>query len=101
MFLSRAGNLPAGKIRRAQRTRHDDRERARDRQRRAAPARDRRASRRTRFTAQAARVNNSSPKMIRAVIFDLDGTLVDTEPLHFAAFNEVLRPEGIEIPLDE
>ena len=39
--------------------------------------------------------------MIRAVIFDLDGTLVDTEPLHFAAFNEVLRPEGIDIPLDE
>jgi beta-phosphoglucomutase len=39
--------------------------------------------------------------MIRAVIFDLDGTLVDTEPLHFAAFNEVLRPEGIEIPRDE
>src|SRR5208283_969119 len=39
--------------------------------------------------------------MIRAVIFDLDGTLVDTEPLHFAAFNEVLRPEGIEIPIDE
>jgi len=39
--------------------------------------------------------------MIRAVLFDLDGTLVDTEPLHFAAFNEVLRPEGIEIPIDE
>jgi len=39
--------------------------------------------------------------MIRAVIFDLDGTLVDTEPLHFAAFNQVLRPEGIEIPRDE
>jgi beta-phosphoglucomutase len=39
--------------------------------------------------------------MIRAVIFDLDGTIVDTEPLHFAAFNEVFRPEGIEIPLDE
>jgi beta-phosphoglucomutase len=35
--------------------------------------------------------------MIRAVIFDLDGTLVDTEPLHFAAFNEVLRPNRIEI----
>src|SRR5260370_865516 len=42
-----------------------------------------------------------SPIMIRAVIFDLDGTLVDTEPLHFAAFNEVLRPDGIEIPLEE
>ena len=39
--------------------------------------------------------------MIRAVIFDLDGTIVDTEPLHFAAFNEVLRPEGIEIAFDE
>ena len=35
--------------------------------------------------------------MIRAVIFDLDGTLVDTEPLHFAAFNEVLRPDAIKI----
>src|SRR5271156_147337 len=39
--------------------------------------------------------------MIRAVMFDLDGTLVDTEPLHFTAFNEVLRPDEIEIPLDE
>src|SRR5208337_1997685 len=29
------------------------------------------------------------------------GTLVDTEPLHFSAFNQVLRPDGIEIPLDE
>jgi beta-phosphoglucomutase len=38
--------------------------------------------------------------MIRAVIFDLDGTLVETEPLHFAAFNEVLRPDGIEIGFD-
>jgi HAD superfamily hydrolase (TIGR01509 family) len=35
--------------------------------------------------------------MIRAVIFDLDGTIVETEPLHFAAFNEALKPEGIEI----
>lgn len=35
--------------------------------------------------------------MIRAVIFDLDGTLVDTEPLHFAAFNEVLQPDAIRI----
>ena len=36
--------------------------------------------------------------MIRAVIFDLDGTIVDTEAIHFAAFNEVLRTETIEIP---
>jgi beta-phosphoglucomutase len=39
--------------------------------------------------------------MIRAVIFDLDGTLVDTEPIHFAAFNEVLRADGIEIAFGE
>lgn len=39
--------------------------------------------------------------MIRAVIFDLDGTLVDTEPLHFSAFNEVLRAERIEIGYED
>jgi beta-phosphoglucomutase len=39
--------------------------------------------------------------MIRTILFDLDGTLADTEPLHFAAFNEVLRPDGIEIPREE
>jgi HAD superfamily hydrolase (TIGR01509 family) len=35
---------------------------------------------------------------VRAIIFDLDGTLADTEQLHFEAFNAVLRPYGIEIP---
>jgi len=35
--------------------------------------------------------------MIRAVIFDLDGTLADTETLHFEAFAEVLRPHGITL----
>ncbi|MGO9059298.1 MAG: HAD family hydrolase [Candidatus Binataceae bacterium] len=35
--------------------------------------------------------------MIRAIIFDLDGTLVDTEPLHFQGFREVLAGEGIEL----
>src|SRR5438445_1391361 len=34
---------------------------------------------------------------IRAIIFDLDGTLADTERLHFEAFNSVLQAEGIEI----
>jgi len=34
---------------------------------------------------------------IRAVIFDLDGTLADTERLHFEAFNTVLRADGIEV----
>ena len=57
LFLGRAGNLSAGKIRRAQRTRHDDRKRARNGQRRAAPARDRRASHDTHFQAQTGRGN--------------------------------------------
>lgn len=35
--------------------------------------------------------------MIRAVIFDLDGTLADTEPLHFEAFAQVLHAEGVEL----
>ena len=35
--------------------------------------------------------------MIRAIVFDLDGTLVDTEPLHFQGFREVLAGEGIEL----
>jgi beta-phosphoglucomutase len=39
--------------------------------------------------------------MIRAVIFDLDGTLADTEALHFTCFNEALRPSGMEIPRDD
>ncbi|HTY54816.1 MAG TPA: HAD family phosphatase [Candidatus Binataceae bacterium] len=39
--------------------------------------------------------------MIRAIIFDLDGTLADSEPLHFAAFAELLRKEGIELTEQE
>ncbi len=35
--------------------------------------------------------------MIRAIVFDLDGTLADTEPLHFHAFAAVLAPLGIEL----
>jgi len=32
--------------------------------------------------------------MLSAVIFDFDGIIVDSEPLHFRAFNEVLKPLG-------
>ena len=39
--------------------------------------------------------------MIRAIIFDLDGTLADTEPLHFEALARVLRAEGIELGRDD
>ncbi len=37
--------------------------------------------------------------MIRAVIFDFNGVLVDDESLHFAMFREVLAEHGV--PLDE
>lgn len=30
--------------------------------------------------------------LLQAVIFDFDGVLVDTEPIHYQAFQEVLRP---------
>jgi HAD superfamily hydrolase (TIGR01509 family) len=39
--------------------------------------------------------------MIRAILFDLDGTLSDTEPIHFEAFAEVFRAEGIELARGE
>ncbi|HXG93488.1 MAG TPA: HAD family phosphatase [Blastocatellia bacterium] len=35
--------------------------------------------------------------MLRAIIFDCDGVIADTEPLHFAALKRVLDEEGIPI----
>jgi|SRR5271157_4519274 len=34
---------------------------------------------------------------IRALLFDFDGVLADTEPLHWRAWREVLRPFGINL----
>jgi len=34
-------------------------------------------------------------------IFDLDGTLVDTMPLHYRAWDEAMRRVGLAAPLDE
>jgi beta-phosphoglucomutase len=38
---------------------------------------------------------------MRAVVFDFDGVIVDSEPLHFQALRESLLPEGIAISRDE
>jgi beta-phosphoglucomutase len=41
------------------------------------------------------------PRGMRAVIFDFDGVLVNSEPLHFRALREALLGEGIAITADE
>lgn len=38
--------------------------------------------------------------MLRAVVFDFDGVLVDSEPIHFRALRDCLAPEGIVIDED-
>src|SRR5262249_245101 len=35
--------------------------------------------------------------MIRAVVFDFDGVLANSEPLHLRAFREVLASEGVSL----
>lgn len=39
--------------------------------------------------------------MITTVIFDLDGLLADTEPLHFRAYQDVLQPKGTTLTVSE
>jgi beta-phosphoglucomutase len=39
--------------------------------------------------------------MIRAVFFDLDGTLVDTEPLHFEAYNAALSEVDVQVSRED
>ena len=38
--------------------------------------------------------------MIQALIFDCDGTLTDSMPLHFIAWNQTMQRFGIEFPED-
>ena len=37
----------------------------------------------------------------KAIIFDLDGVIVDSEPLHMAAFNQLLQRHGIPYRFEE
>lgn len=38
--------------------------------------------------------------MVKALFFDLDGTISDTHALHLASWIEILRPHGIDVDLD-
>ena len=35
--------------------------------------------------------------MLKAIFFDFDGVLADTEPLHFEMFKQVLKDEGVTL----
>jgi HAD superfamily hydrolase (TIGR01509 family) len=39
--------------------------------------------------------------MLRAIIFDCDGVIVDSEPNHFKAFQQILSEEGISFTKEE
>ena len=39
--------------------------------------------------------------MIRAVVFDFDGVIVDSEPLHLRAYQEVLAPRGVSLTTED
>ncbi|MYF91947.1 MAG: HAD family phosphatase, partial [Gemmatimonadetes bacterium] len=39
--------------------------------------------------------------MIRAILWDNDGVLVDTEGLYFQAGREVLATQGVELPQED
>src|SRR5262245_11771486 len=35
--------------------------------------------------------------MLRAIVFDFDGVIANTEPLHYQAFHDVLGADGVEL----
>jgi beta-phosphoglucomutase len=46
-------------------------------------------------------IRPAMPPPPRAIIFDFDGVLVDSEPLHLTAFQQALAPEGITLTRDD
>jgi beta-phosphoglucomutase len=38
---------------------------------------------------------------LKAVLWDLDGTLVDSEEFHWLSWRDTMRPEGVELTYDQ
>ena len=45
--------------------------------------------------------NREARSAIQAIVFDFDGVLADSEPLHLRAYQEVLQPLGLTLTRDE
>jgi len=45
--------------------------------------------------------SHTEPHIVEAVLFDVDGVVVDSELLHLETFNEVLKPLGITISKED
>jgi phosphoglycolate phosphatase/beta-phosphoglucomutase len=56
---------------------------------------------RSRSGADAGSVVYDPDQVLRAILFDFNGVLVDDEPLHLALFTRVLREEGLALWPDE
>lgn len=47
--------------------------------------------------AASVQLSSASPRPFSAIIFDFDGTLVDTMPLHYEAYRQVFNTLGLEL----
>ena len=39
--------------------------------------------------------------MLKGIIFDMDGVLINSEPFHYQVWKEVLKQRGIEISYED
>lgn len=46
-------------------------------------------------------VGSFQDKMIKAVIFDLDGVIIDSEPIAYGILRDLVKPYGCDIPMDD
>src|SRR5438876_5469949 len=47
--------------------------------------------------ANASRNQKATVRVVRAVVFDFDGVLANSEPLHFIAFERTLAEKGVAL----